>query len=623
MSDNGVVASIPPTQRHTLTHDNDAYCPSVSFLRKFGISDQTLCHWQTIAAENGTNAARELIANGGITETTYYKALARHLSVEFVTAQDIPSVIKRDHNSISAFSTRTVVWGLVGGVKPKAIFAPDPQQIPQLEKILDGASDPATRLMITSPSEMRAMLVREYSDKVVGEITNYLAINQPRWSARQGGGAWQGAVLAVLLMLSAGILFLKPGLFSLGTHLFLSLFFALCVALRVLAAINFYKPEICLLTQTSNKTKPIYSVMIALHDEAPIVPKLIAALKKIQWPQSKLEIKLVCEADDAATLAALAAQNLDRRFEIIHVPACQPRTKPKALCYALGFTSGKYITIYDAEDVPHPEQLLEAYEKFETGPANLACVQAPLSISNASVNMWTSLFHFEYAGLFFGLLPWLARRNAPIMLGGTSNHFDRRALIQVGAWDPYNVTEDADLGLRLHQHGYRTAMISRPTLEAAPRNFKTWLPQRTRWFKGWMQTWIVHFRNPAHFFKNASLGSALITQALLTGTLVSALFHPLLVLKATYLTFLFYTAPLTHHLTTIAAIDWTSIVLSYVGYMALCWRGTNEQVKQKVGLRILLTPIYWMAISLAAWRALIQLNTKPFHWEKTPHNPDD
>ncbi|WP_375567816.1 glycosyltransferase [Oceaniradius stylonematis] len=199
-------------------------------------------------------------------------------------------------------------------------------------------------------------------------------------------------------------------------------------------------------------------------------------------------------------------------------------------------------------------------------------------------------------------------------------HFRRHALDQVGRWDPFNVTEDADLGMRLWRGGYRTAMISRPTLEDAPHTLGAWLPQRTRWFKGWMQTWIVHTREPARLYRNMHLRAFVITQLLLTGTFVSALLHPLVLVNAVGLSiWLTVQSPDPAYMSLIAWIDWLMIAASYLAFGALCWLATAPEERSKIGWRIVLIPVYWMAQSVAAWRALVHLFSRPFEWEKTPH----
>ena len=267
-------------------------------------------------------------------------------------------------------------------------------------------------------------------------------------------------------------------------------------------------------------------MLIALYKEAEIISELLAALDALVWPRSKLEIKLICEADDTETLQAIRAHKLPSVVEVIEVPVHGPRTKPKALAYALPATSGEYVVLYDAEDRPHPLQLVEASQRFRDGGPRLACLQAPLEISNRDQGPMARLFAFEYAALFRGLLPWLAARSLLLPLGGTSNHFRRSVLDEIGGWDPYNVTEDADLGLRLARFGYRVETIRCPTYEDAPEDLKTWLPQRTRWFKGWLQTWLVHMRNPRLVAGDLGLRSVAVLNVLFAGMLISAIANP-------------------------------------------------------------------------------------------------
>lgn len=212
----------------------------------------------------------------------------------------------------------------------------------------------------------------------------------------------------------------------------------------------------------------VYTVVIALYREAAAVSDLIELLRKFNYPIEKLDIKLVLEPDDRETQAALAAMNLTAPFEVIIAPGVGPKTKPMALNAALPFARGTFVAVYDAEDRPEPNQLRLAYEAFVGDDSRLACVQARLTIDNTSDSWLTRLFTAEYAGLFDVFLPGLAAWRLPLPLGGSSNPFRTSVLRETGAWDPYNVTEDADLGIRIARMGYRTAMIQSTTYEEAP-----------------------------------------------------------------------------------------------------------------------------------------------------------
>ncbi|MEM5500015.1 glycosyltransferase family 2 protein [Ahrensia kielensis] len=592
--------------------------PSIAFLLSFGLPQKMLRRAMALAEENGTYGAKELIAFNGIQEIQYYQLLAKHLDVEFIEEAQIVKLVDLSETSIAAFAQKQVVWGDLGQGILRPILAPDPRQITRLEKIL-AADKRQVKIALTAPCILRSVAIEQQKEQLSYAAINQLYIAKPSASARIGASAWQGAIISIIVIAIALALSLSNGAAGVVFHLILSMFFACCTGLRLIALSNFSPINFAKIAPSPNKDKPVYSVMVALHDEAEVVGDLVEALRKLKWPRSKLEIKLVCEADDYKTIDKIKAEDLDPRFEIIQVPPSTPRTKPKALCYALGFTSGKFITLYDAEDRPHPEQLLEAYQRFDNADDKLGCLQAPLKIANAEDNAISSMFHFEYAGLFYGLIPWLARRKAPIMLGGTSNHFRRDALIAVGGWDPFNVTEDADIGIRLWRHGYNIDTITRPTLEDAPLNVSTWIPQRTRWFKGWIQTWLVHMKQPIKLTQNASFPSVFILNILLTGTLASALLHPFVLAKAIYLSVIGGGEYDTIWITAITFIDWATVVLSYIGFIAMCWVSTEKPLRRKISHHFIFTPLYWLGISFAAWRAMLQLQTAPFKWEKTAH----
>lgn len=339
-------------------------------------------------------------------------------------------------------------------------------------------------------------------------------------------------------------------------------------------------------------------------------------------PRDRLEIRLACEADDTATLDAIKACGLPAHIQIIEVPPAGPRTKPKALAYALQMVGGEFVALYDAEDEPHPMQLVEAWLRFRSSGPDLAAVQAPLEISNRDDTLMARMFAFEYAGLFRGILPWLSDRRLMLPLGGTSNHFRRGALDEVGGWDPFNVTEDADLGMRLTRFGYHAEVISCPTLEPAPKHLSVWLPQRTRWFKGWSQTWLVHMRDPALLAKELGSKSFLVAQVLFAGMLASALLHPVLLVTFAILT---VHLVMSHQLDTfgsaLLAIDIVNITCGYLAFLLLGWQTMNRTERRGFWKIVLFTPVYWVYLSLAGWRALWYLWRRPHHWDKTPHEP--
>jgi cellulose synthase/poly-beta-1,6-N-acetylglucosamine synthase-like glycosyltransferase len=308
--------------------------------------------------------------------------------------------------------------------------------------------------------------------------------------------------------------------------------------------------------------------------------------------------------------AALAVSG-PAHIEVIIVPATAPRTKPKALNAGLALARGEYVVVYDAEDRPHPVQLLAALAAFEAGGEKLACVQATLDIDNAGVSWIARQFAAEYAIQFREVLPLLARLKLPLPLGGTSNHFRAAALTAAGAWDPFNVTEDADLGYRLARDGYHADVIGPPTFEEAPITFGAWLKQRTRWIKGHMQTWMVLMRDPVRTVREMGLAGFLSMQLTLGAGLAAAFVHgPLacIVLIAA--------------LSPYDLLSRADFVLAVFGYCvavfsALTATGVSGNLSHA---RAALTmPFYWPLASIAALRALFELIFRPHHWAKTAH----
>lgn len=235
-----------------------------------------------------------------------------------------------------------------------------------------------------------------------------------------------------------------------------------------------------------------------MYKEEKILADLVESIKNIDYPSHLLDVKLLIEEDDQETMAAVAKIKLPKFIEVIKMPPVYPRTKPKACNYGLTFTKGKYVTIYDAEDRPHPLQLKQVVAKFASADKETICIQAKLDVYNVKENIITKLFALDYALLYEYILPALQKLKLPIPLGGTSNHFIREKLVEIGGWDAFNVTEDADLGIRIYQHGYKTETINSVTEEEAPVTFKAWIIQRSRWIKGHILTSLLHLRINNH-----------------------------------------------------------------------------------------------------------------------------
>ena len=396
-----------------------------------------------------------------------------------------------------------------------------------------------------------------------------------------------------------------------GAHAFAFALFASAVILRLFAA-----AASMMATEDAGArwdgALPVYTILCPLYREAQSVPALVAGLRRLDYDPGKLDVKLIVEADDGATLSAAAAANLPAGFEIVVVPVAHPRTKPKALNYAMARARGDFVAVYDAEDAPHPAQLRAALDAFAAGGERFGAVQAPLLIDNTDASWLASQFAAEYAIQFRGILPLLAHLHAPFPLGGASNHFRRAALEDAGGWDPFNVTEDADLAYRLARRGWRLGVIAPPTWEEAPARFGPWLKQRSRWIKGHLQTWLVLMRNPVRTARELGLGGFLWMQLVLGGGLVAACAHaPLLALLLA--------AVLLPDVVTIPSVDWALVIFGYATASLGAIFAAALEKNRGLALSALTMPLYWPLSSVAALWAVAELIVRPHYWAKTDH----
>ena len=367
---------------------------------------------------------------------------------------------------------------------------------------------------------------------------------------------------------------------------------------------------------------PVYTIIVALYDEAGAAQDLIAALRGLDYPPEKLQILLALEPDDVATRDALLRLDLGPPFEIVIAPEVGPRTKPKALNAALAFARGTFTAVFDAEDRPAPDQLHRALDVFLVEGAAIACVQARLTIDNTADSWLARLFTAEYAGLFDVLLPGLAQRRLPLPLGGSSNHFRTAALREVGGWDPYNVTEDADLGMRLARFGYRAAVIDSTTYEEAPARFGPWLRQRTALVQGLDADLGRSMRHPVRLARELGLSGfpdvpARGRRQCAGGAGASDLYRPARPLRWARRPF---SRPRCRpRIMPLAALSGGALVAGYLTSAALGLIGLKRRGLARQGWVLLLMPLHWLLLSLAAWRALYQLLRDPYRWEKTAH----
>ena len=455
-----------------------------------------------------------------------------------------------------------------------------------------------------------------------------VGINWPELSARRILSRLQVVLLALLVAAVIAAALLRPTallvtLLALSTALYLATLFYRVVLLRVALR---HPAEVRISDADARAIPdgelPVYTILVPAYHEAEVIARTIAALENLDYPADRLDIRLLLEEDDRETIAAarLATSALPR--EVVLVPSGLPRTKPKACNVGLLGARGELVTIYDAEDRPEPLQLRRAVAAFRRLPPLVACLQAKLSYHNVHQNLLTRWFTAEYETWFSLMLPALARVGGPVPLGGTSMHIPRAILEAVGAWDPFNVTEDADLGVRLKRLGYEVAVLDSTTLEEANSDVVNWVRQRSRWYKGYLQTWLVHMRQPIRLWREVG-GRAFIGINLLLGAvpLVAVLNPVFWALTAIW----FLAQP--HALTVLlpAPIYYPALASMLAGnFLALYVSVIAIRVRRRPDLllAVMLSPLYWGLMSIAAIRAVVQLVVAPSFWEKSMHGLD-
>lgn len=364
---------------------------------------------------------------------------------------------------------------------------------------------------------------------------------------------------------------------------------------------------------------PVYSILVPMYHEPESVRQMVEALAALDYPANKKEVQFLVEADDLVTRGAFATIRLPPGFRVTLVPVSVPRTKPKACNLGLANATGQYLVIYDAEDRPEPDQLRKAVAAFRKVGPEVICLQSKLNFYNPRQNLLTRWFAAEYSAWFDLALPGLSALQTVIPLGGTSNHFVTARLKELLGWDAYNVAEDCDLGVRIYRAGYRSRMLDTTTWEEACSSLPYWIRQRTRWLKGYIQTYFVHMRNPFRLLCELGVLNFFHFQMLVGGIVFSFLINPLFWLLAVLwfvLRLEIFTALFPPPIFAAGALCLFlgNFVFVYLGAIASYRRGYYDLVKYT-----LLVPPYWFMMSYSGWRAFFQFFADPFRWEKTKH----
>ena len=470
---------------------------------------------------------------------------------------------------------------------------------------------------IAPPGAIRGVLVEANAQRLLEEAWQRLSRRWPFASAHLDLGLRARFAFVVGMALLTGSAVLAPQLMQLILLPFVALVLLAPAVFRLVAVLSPPRDQPRMAPPLRDAELPVYSVLIPLRDEAHMLPLLHRAMTALDYPPERLDIKFVVEGRSVSTVAAVRPLLEDPRFELVVVPEAPPFTKPKALDYALPLVRGQHVVVYDAEDIPNPDQLRLAAAAF-AGRPGVDCLQAELLIDNARENLLTGLFAGEYAGQFGMVLPALTRWNLPVPLGGTSNHFRTSALREIGGWDAFNVTEDADLGVRLSRLRLRTAMLLSQTYEEAPVTLGVWMRQRTRWMKGWMQTFIVHNRRPVALWRDLGWKGFLAFEVYVGSMILSPLLHTAFVAGIITVVLAGQSSRLLLD-TPLMIIEVLVLLIGYGSSFGLAATGLMRLGQRRLLLHQALLPAYWLLHAIATVRAGYELVTRPHFWAKTAH----
>ncbi len=577
-----------------------------------------------LAQRTGVRLGRALVNRGYATQEQLYQFLAEQANLPLF---DLSSAEFQDHIVRLIDPETARAWGILpiaADRKLVTLAMVDPLNAEALE-IAAEMTGRAIRPVLVTERDMEAALERIYHIEYLARSTSELLERSPEDSAYRVLSPGQQVSLVAFLLLSAIWLALSYKSYFIVMNTFSSIFYLSFSAYKFYLVYRAMAHQLEVpisdeeVAALDDRDLPVYTILIPVYREAEILPDLLEAVNNLDYPTIKLDIKVLMEADDLDTIEAFRRMNMPSHFQGIIVPSAQPMTKPKACNYGLIHARGEYVVIFDAEDLPEPDQLKKVLVAYSKVSPEVICIQTKLNYYNRRQNLLTRWFTVEYSMWFDLFLPGLDASGAPIPLGGTSNHFKRDALVEAGAWDPHNVTEDADLGLRLYKRGYKTATVDSTTFEEANSEIYNWIRQRSRWHKGYIQTWLVHMRHPLKLLHEIGLRPFFSFQLVVGGTFFAALLNPVYwtltalwfltkwhLIQEVFPGITFYMGAICLYLGNFA--------FTYMNVAGAMRRGYYDIVKYA-----LLSPLYWGLMSIGAWKGFLQLIRKPHFWEKTMH----
>ncbi|KJZ21034.1 glycosyl transferase [Loktanella sp. S4079] len=471
------------------------------------------------------------------------------------------------------------------------------------------------RMALTTQDQLNRAIARLFTAELVTDAETKTPLDESCRNWNPVRAFWTGTALIVAVIMTSWFAPLAALTILMGWAVITLI---LTTGLKATAAFLGMRTKDQKHAQVSPARLPVITMLVPLYNEKAIAEHLLARLSALRYPRELLDVCLVLEADDETTRETLGRTTLPHGVRPVIVPKGGVKTKPRALNYALDFARGSIIGVWDAEDAPAPDQLHSVAQAFANCPQDVVCLQGKLDYYNASANWLTRCFTIEYASWFRVILPGLERLGLAVPLGGTTLFFKRDALDRLGGWDAHNVTEDADLGIRLARHGYRTALIDTVTEEEANGRSWPWVKQRSRWLKGYAITYCVHMRDPLKLWRDLGAWGFFGVQLLFLGTLSQFVLAPLL--WTFWLPLLGIAHPLESVLPNwafwgLAILFVTSEIVGWLtAFVALRKARKSWLFKWAFTLTC-----YFPLGAMAAYKGIYELIVKPFYWDKTAH----
>lgn len=591
--------------------------------------------------EQGSKLGKILLAAGDVSRRDLWSAMAQTWQIDSIDLIAEPP----DPELLAGLDSEIVLeqrWVPVrieedGAVRTAVVAVCDEPTDARRQQVRSALGVNTVRFVATTDWDIEQAVLAGFSDDLVTRAAYELAEERPELSAADPIAKWQkvtGALVPLAVVVGALVNWRVTLTFILVV---LNLVFAVGVGFKLFTCFvgmwvqhrhdRERKREQASRTDDPNRLEgwdipedelPIYTILVPAFREANVVSDVVRNISALDYPLSKLQVLLLLEPDDVETIEAAKAARPPDFVRLVVVPPGGPQTKPKACNVGLAMAEGEFLVIYDAEDRPEGGQLREAVAAFRRSPDETVCVQARLNYFNTDTNILTRMFTLEYSFWFDDMLPGLDALRLPIPLGGTSNHFRVESLRELGGWDPFNVTEDADLGVRAAALGMKVGIIESTTWEEACSEWKAWIRQRTRWIKGYMVTTLVQLSHPVQAWRSLGWRGMVGLVGLIAGTPALFLAAPLMWAFFLY-TFLGGVVPQFRIPGWLAPITFAVLVFGNLSMILINALAVRRRGNTRLAGYALLNPAYWVLHSIASWRALWQVIVSPSHWEKTPH----